>query len=1657
MGNPSYVSAACLKLKELIGPHPSSSHLEQLDSLMPLVHKRVGPIVIPLFNFFEELSIKVKNPWPLLESMLSAGNEELIARALARIKSLVKSGTIAVTMAMAEFFAGQVMNKEDSLFLKPKYLSTIAFLLGRLDLPDACLEENAILYFYQNEKEMSLRQLAARILDIDGTLPDPDLVEQIFGKDVYDFLCPYLDFTRATHLDLLYLIPVSGQRSPVVKSLRKLEKICDKLLLKNVIAELGWPAINFGLEVEKYVGMSFNESFPFMLSPSEASLFMDIQDASRLNQSFMFIAHGGLPAEKHEEGREDTVISRFRSLNIAHSEALSFFLTVAPLTRGNIDKLLELMDDIVSDFMILFSSYADECAILPDVYEKLRHQILAMLEKEESEIHFSTELIRLIQVFEGPKSLGEVRTLHGLKRYLHQRGLSLGFHLLKTSHFTNRTVSIMKASSDKTFHISRCIQYIDFGQKDKISNVIHVPYPVMLVINSFGRQLIHGKENLPDIRIFCYNNEVHYYITFKGHPAFLRIDYSPPERGGMIDLEYYGVSKHELDHHPNLSLDALKQFFRDLGFEIQVNDTRVHIRYDKEKTLDLGDLCEKAQILFRLMPYLMELDWILEDLDLDGPARQKVRDAWFDYFKLWGVLPLNQLLGSDRRGVLMDMELGPTGEREINWSGAGPYQDRFVPQDTRDLFNKLQSAFSKIGMEINTPFEVYEIPFLGQIHLEKYLLFPLRRAVFYGEISENPEGFRKTGIEYFKRQNEVELFAKILASEDNGVCNAATLAELIKPLEQTLCFETSGILNGYEVQKAPLSLLGKTINIFVLRDRENNITMGMFARDEVLYKRRMSLDSPWQSNASIDPYEFAEILSRSNYTTLDQKNITGKKCFDEKAIIEYFRKENPAPLLRSLPGEKILKGIVISPGRTAGTVIFGTKGRMPKDFDGSILVAQTIHPDDNTYFYHTSGIVSTGGSILSHAGLIAMQFRKPAIIVNGRWQKQSNNEQVLLFYSEEYSEDITEINGFKITVRQNIQYREHALREGDLVVIDAETGFLRVLGQSREALVLHENFTNFGKVSWHIFNTSDKKRLFELRGRRLRILYQSKKLLSQLHDPVLACHAVHELLFSEHMTGMAKNITEKAKLLSCVLNNNAVAKICHEYLFVVLKELEYRYRSLCEKIRKKVPLSPYFSEILTLRLRAIHLRQWFNDVTESLSAADFDTSLLKVSIPDGKDIDKIVLKQLEFLQMELIKKIESINNQQEKNIFLRHYVRQLERVNKVLADKEKDGKILQQIKALIKKDDKNSLIKFRDRRILWPDEAGYEFSTIAGWKAANLAEIERLGGGGLVPPWFVITDYAFQEVMNLPLETKANYNHASQGHACLKDGIQLILNRNDINNSEKSQQIRKLWEDVRLPSDLVKEVVSAYHRLADVTIPGAESEMRHKKVFVAVRSSAKEEDTEDDVGAGEFDTFLYISGEDFLLEHIKLAWGGLWTERAIHNRSILIRDSLGIGGGIIIQKNIFPRVSGVLQTVNASQYEMQEMIINAGLGVGEGIVSGDVGADHFVVSKETDLDGIKLRYRPVINEKLEKVVFNEKEGVGTIRSEVSYYQRLRPALEYVEIYELTKIAHRFEKIYGYPLDIEFCIEGSKIWILQVRPVPTFFSVLRANCSYPINR
>ena len=1678
MGSPERVREYCERIKEHLGSSFAGFDCTRLAPLFTVLAKRAGRITAPVFELLFDLSEISEDPWPIMEGMLTARDESIVCRALQQAIKLARSGRLCIDSNVAHFFAERIETEGSPLSIAD-HLSILITLFC-----DCCPTDQSrdpLLAMYLTETDGRLRRFAARLLNLDGQPVPAEVSRAILDENTYQVLAPYLDFTRATYLDLLYLSPVPGEPPPCLPGIQKAETLCGDQLLREVISELGWDRMNFGLEATRHMTIAVGGSFPITVSPAESSFFEGVDEARRTGDYFLFVAHGGLPSDSRKSAAEDDVVSRFRSYNLTHSEVLADILDVAPLTRAKVERIIGKMDSIVSDFTRLFSAYAEECTILPDVYRELKERILIELYKESSDLPLSHELTRLVQMFEDPGSLGGVRTLHGLKRYLHQRGLRLGFRLVESGRATNRTVTLVTATQKRIIHATRDIQYADFGSEKNVVRVSQIPYSVMVVADAFSRQILHGLQRLPSAKIFCYGNEVHYYLAFLNHPAFLRIDYSPPLRGGMIDLEYYGVSKFDLDMHPDISLNAIQQIFHELEFDVKVENTRVHARYDKERALSLGDICEKAESLFRLSPYLMDVDWIVGSLELPEEARYIVTKAWSRFFILWGVLPIHHILTKDRRGIIVSVESGTFGEKENTWSGEGPYRDRFSVPSPKGLFQKLRFSLSELGLEISPLFEESRNPQLGQLLLETLLFRPLRNAVAQGEIIETYDGFKKSPSDTFQRKHEAEIFAEILSSDDDTIASSDSLAaimsplegnyaiplgplhasfllaHLVAPLERTLRFQTSGSLNGFEVQRASMALCGKSLGLYVLRDGAGIIRLALFSYGDALYLGRKHAGQLWQSNGSIDASEFAELLWLNNYLTSGMESVKTDACRDAEATLSCFHRMNPLQRPHPIPGDNMIEGLKASPGRAVGRALFSTRGRMPEDFKDSILVAPSIRPEDNTFLYHSAGVVSIGGGILSHAGLIAVQFHKPALIISGHWQENPTGPPFLLYSTIEYREEEMDIRGYKISLRRDVHKRERRLREEDLVVLDTDEGILRVLGQDREVLSLHESFRQFGEASHHLARSNDEWDILTFRGRRLRSRHQIEKHLTHLTDVLLAHHAVQELFIGKHLSAEDSGRSEKVRFLALLLGNTVVGQYSRDFILDISRNLQHRYRDRSEEARKRMTVSNSPYEILSLRLQTLHLCDALQEASSSLRACGFDIS--EVDTSAAEEIRDLARKRLEILRRELYFAIETTLALHDSDYRLRHMVRQVQRLDSVLDTPEEDRAPVDSLKARIIATDDAARRRFSDRRVLSPEDGGFELYSLIGWKAANLAEVQRLGGAGLVPPWFVVTDKAFQEVLDSPLDkTIASTDGFPLDTRTVYDAISAILARSDCNNSQKSRLIRQLWERLPIPAAIAREVTAAYRRLAEDIPESTMQAAMGADPFVAIRSSGREEDTEAATRAGEFDTFLYIRGDDAVLEYIKRAWSGLWTERAIHNRAVLGSEFQRAGGGIVVQRNAWSRVSGVLQTVNVAEDKLMEIVINVGLGLGEGIVSGTVSADQVVVAKTDYLQDAPLRFRYITSDKKDQVVFNTRAGYGTIRTQTLYHQRLRPALEYVELVELVHAADRLEAAYGYPLDIEFGIEGTRLWILQARPVGTFPAILRETMQHhPLQR
>jgi len=224
---------------------------------------------------------------------------------------------------------------------------------------------------------------------------------------------------------------------------------------------------------------------------------------------------------------EPDTLSRFRAYNVVHADLLNEILDVAPLTRARLEGILEKTSRLVSDFATLFGGSPDratgaEADALVRVHAGLRARTLEALGRATTD-PLPMDVCRLVQPFEDPQSPGEIRTFHGLKRYLHQRGLKLAFALIGSGPKTTKTVDLAVVAPDRSIEVGRHIEFVDLEGTAAPDAAPAMPYPVRLVADAFARQMLHAQPVPSHVRVFCYGTEVHYFARFRNHPAFIRI------------------------------------------------------------------------------------------------------------------------------------------------------------------------------------------------------------------------------------------------------------------------------------------------------------------------------------------------------------------------------------------------------------------------------------------------------------------------------------------------------------------------------------------------------------------------------------------------------------------------------------------------------------------------------------------------------------------------------------------------------------------------------------------------------------------------------------------------------------------------------------------------------------------------------------------------------------------------------------------------------------------------------------------------------------------------------------------------------------------------------------------------------------------------------
>lgn len=204
--------------------------------------------------------------------------------------------------------------------------------------------------------------------------------------------------------------------------------------------------------------------------------------------------------------------------------------------------------------------------------------------------------------------------------------------------------------------------------------------------------------------------------------------------------------------------------------------------------------------------------------------------------------------------------------------------------------------------------------------------------------------------------------------------------------------------------------------------------------------------------------------------------------------------------------------------------------------------------------------------------------------------------------------------------------------------------------------------------------------------------------------------------------------------------------------------------------------------------------------------------------------------------------------------------------------------------------------------------------------------------------------------------------------------------------------------DARLDNALSAEIAAAAKKLC----PAGEK--------VAVRSSSIEEDGSRHSFAGQFDSFLYVETGK-IADHARKVW-----DSASSDRVEAYRESQGVRRdaampAVIVQVMVNADAAGVAFAADPVTGDRKTAVVAATRGIGEKLVSGDTQGDTWHVAA---------------NDRITRRVLQSGTSALTDR----------------QARKVAKLVRAVSDHYGRPQDIEWAIEGRRLYLLQSRDITT---------------
>lgn len=189
----------------------------------------------------------------------------------------------------------------------------------------------------------------------------------------------------------------------------------------------------------------------------------------------------------------------------------------------------------------------------------------------------------------------------------------------------------------------------------------------------------------------------------------------------------------------------------------------------------------------------------------------------------------------------------------------------------------------------------------------------------------------------------------------------------------------------------------------------------------------------------------------------------------------------------------------------------------------------------------------------------------------------------------------------------------------------------------------------------------------------------------------------------------------------------------------------------------------------------------------------------------------------------------------------------------------------------------------------------------------------------------------------------------------------------------------------------------------------------------AVRSTFEGEDTGDSSFAGQFDTLLDVPRAEVAsaVEQVRKsyeketirAYREALLRKSVEAPSVVPEDHASRTAPVLVQEMLHPDMAGVAFSSNPTGL-LNEIVLVVGEGLGDAVVEDRADTTTYYYNKDDAL------------------YYYETQGAS-------------PTLETGVLETLWDLVKRVEELYGRPMDIEYAVCGTEVYLLQARPITTF--------------